>query len=383
MTLGKYVLVLATVLMVGLACSSTPVTEERVIAATATSVVNLETESPATLHPIATPRPTPTPRPTATPRPTPTPRPWPFSESDGGWFSEVETDPLTDQEKILAAIRPRDSKTSDDNWLIVRCGYQEDEDVQVVVSFDKEFEDGFFIEVQYRFDEGTVEIEQWSISTTNTALFSQLPVEFIWQTMNSSKIAMREEGGKTLIFDVDGLANVLYPHRDKCDWIGVGAVSKKINRPTPTATARPRSTQRPTASPVAVDGAPLPREFTGGEEIAATASTTDMVAVGADGLSGTLHLIQIGRETKFTVTLDSAGPYAAAIRRGGCPDRGAEPSGQFDYILFNIVDGKSISIVSTPAQFFQFSLAYVVVVDGTDVENDALISCGNIPSPLR
>ena len=117
----------------------------------------------------------------------------------------------------------------------------------------------------------------------------------------------------------------------------------------------------------------------------ATASTTDMVAIGANGLSGTLHLIQIERETKFTVTLESAGPgpYAAAIRRGGCPAEREGPSGQFDYILFNIVDGKSISIVNTPAQFFQFSLAYVAVVDGTDLENDPLISCGNIPSPLR
>ena len=123
----------------------------------------------------------------------------------------------------------------------------------------------------------------------------------------------------------------------------------------------------------------------GGEEIAATASSSDMMAVGADGLSGTLDLIQIERETKVTVTLDDAGsgPYSAAIRRGGCPDAGEEASGQFDYLLFDIVDGESVSMVNTPAQFFQFSLAYVAVVGGTDLENDPLISCGNIQSPLR
>ena len=110
-----------------------------------------------------------------------------------------------------------------------------------------------------------------------------------------------------------------------------------------------------------------------------------MQAVGRDGLSGRLHLIQIERNTKVTITLDNAGlgPYSAVIRRGGCPDEGHDPGGQFDYLLFNVVNGESISMVNTPAQFFQFSLAYVVVVDGQDLENDPVISCGDIPSPLR
>ncbi len=161
------------------------------------------------------------------------------------------------------------------------------------------------------------------------------------------------------------------------------------DEPGPTATsAGPTSTLAPppTSTPLSgVGGAPLPEEFTGGDPIEATASTTEMMPIGADGLSGTLHLIQIERQTKVTVTLDDAGPgpYAAAVRRGGCPDEGGEPDGQFDYLLFNVVDGESISMVNTPAQFFQFSLAYVIVVDGEDLINDPQISCGNIPSPLR
>ena len=144
----------------------------------------------------------------------------------------------------------------------------------------------------------------------------------------------------------------------------------------------PRPTNTP--APAGVGGAPLPEEWDGSEGIAATESSADMVAIGADGYSGTLHLIQIERKTKVTVTLDgAAGPYSAAVRRGGCPEEGAEASGQFDYLLFDIVDGESVSMVNTPAQFFQFSLAYVAVVAGTDLENDPLISCGNIPSPLR
>ena len=161
------------------------------------------------------------------------------------------------------------------------------------------------------------------------------------------------------------------------------------DEPAPTATsAGPTSTPAPaaTSTPLSgVGGAPLPEEFTGGEEIAATASTTDMMPIGADGLSGTLDLIQIERQTKVTVILDDAGPgpYAAAVRRGGCPDEGGEPDGQFDYLLFSVEGGESVSMVNTPAQFFQFSLAYVIVVDGEDLVNDTPISCGNIPSPLR
>ena len=130
---------------------------------------------------------------------------------------------------------------------------------------------------------------------------------------------------------------------------------------------------------------PLPEEWTGDERIAKTASSADMVAVGEEGLNGALHLVQIHWWTRVTVTLHDAGPgpFAAAIRRGSCPSEGGEPSGQFEYLLFDIVDGKSISMVDTPAQFFQFSPSYVVVVSGTDQVSDPPVSCGNIPSPIR
>ena len=147
--------------------------------------------------------------------------------------------------------------------------------------------------------------------------------------------------------------------------------------------ATPRPTNTP--APAGIGGAPLPEAWAGSDGIAATESSADMTAHGADGLGGSLHLIQIERKTKVSITLDDAGsgPYSAAVRRGGCPDEGATPSGQFDYLLFDVVDGESVSMVNTPAQFFQFSLAYVVVVGGTDLENDPVVSCGNIPSPLR
>lgn len=146
----------------------------------------------------------------------------------------------------------------------------------------------------------------------------------------------------------------------------------------------PRPTNTPVV-PTRIEGVPEPEEWDGSEGIAATESSAEMIGVGTEGISGSLHLIQIERKTKVTLTLDGAGPgpYAAAVRRGGCPDEGAEPSGQFDYLLFDVEDGESVSMVNTPAQFFQFSLAYVIVVDGTDLISDSVISCGNIPSPLR
>ena len=62
---------------------------------------------------------------------------------------------------------------------------------------------------------------------------------------------------------------------------------------------------------------------------------------------------------------------------------GGPPRGQFDYTLFYIVDGQSISMVNTPAQFFQFSPSYVVVVRGEDLETDPVISCGKHPKPVK
>lgn len=178
-----------------------------------------EARPTSTPRPTASPRPTSTPRPTATPVPTPTPRAWPFGDSDGDWIIDIDTDALTDEETILAWLRPRDHTTSSSGALIVRCGYDEGEDAEAIVGFDDELEGNIFLEVQYRFDDGAIETERWSISTNNRGLFARSPVEFIWRVMHAQELAIREETGQTLVFDVGGLANALYPHREKCNWI--------------------------------------------------------------------------------------------------------------------------------------------------------------------
>ena len=137
--------------------------------------------------------------------------------------------------------------------------------------------------------------------------------------------------------------------------------------------------------PIPIGDAPLPVEWDGTPGREETESMANLTPIGVNGLTGTLHLIQVERQTKVTITLDNAGPgpYAASIRRGGCPDDGEEPSGLFDYLLFDVKDGESVSMVNTPPQFFQFSLAYVIVVDGRASPTDPPVACGNIPSSLR
>ncbi len=331
--------------------------------------------------------PTPTSQPITVPLPTT--RTWPGSDFQGDWIVEVEHDPITNIDKVIAWLPTTIRYSSGPNLsglLIARCGYVGSEDVEVAVGFEDELNRSFSGEVQYRFDQRSIETEQWLSSTTYRALFSPSPEDFIWQIMNSSKLVIREPNRRTLEFDdVSGLANALYPHRDKCDWIGSGRPLTKVDStPVPILpTATVSATNTPV--PVSIGGAPLPEEWDGSEGIAVTESSAEMIGHGAEGLGGTLHLIQIERKTKVRINLDGvgSGPYSAAVRRGGCPDDGAPPIGQFDYLLFDVVDGESTSMVNTPAQFFHFSLAYVVVVNGTDLENDPVISCGNIPSPLR
>ena len=102
-----------------------------------------------------------------------------------------------------------------------------------------------------------------------------------------------------------------------------------------------------------------------------------MEAVGGSGVSGTASLIQIARKTKVTVNITVGEPGAsqvAMVRRGRC---GTE--GQVDYLLFDVVDGESISVVNTPTQFFQFNSNYIVVHAGATADTP-IVSCGNIPS---
>ncbi|MFQ5873633.1 MAG: hypothetical protein ACE5JL_07515, partial [Dehalococcoidia bacterium] len=65
------------------------------------------------------------------------------------------------------------------------------------------------------------------------------------------------------------------------------------------------------------------------------------------------------------------------IHRGRCADIDQKP--QVDYLLFNIVDGESVSLVNTPTQFFQFNKAFIVVYQGETVDTP-VASCGDVPS---
>ena len=214
---------------------------------------SVSTEAPpptTTPHPTPTPEPTATPRPTSTPMPTPTPRTWPLGDSHGDWIIDIDTDALTREEDILVWVRSRDR--SNDGALALRCYSDKGNDAQVAVGFENAFEGDGLLEVQYRFDDSPIETEQWVISPNNRGLFTQSPIEFIWRVMHAQELAIREETGQTLVFDVGGLANALYPHREKCNWIEPSPRSTSRSVPTPT----PRSVPTPTSeSRVATSGA--------------------------------------------------------------------------------------------------------------------------------
>ena len=149
-----------------------------------------------------------------------TPRAWPVDNAEGDWSVRTGTDSLTKMEQVRALLRPRGSTGIIDEYFVVRCGYDEDGEVEALVRFDSKLaEEWYRLEVRYRFDDNPIEAERWGLSTNYYALFAQSPIEFIWQMMHSQELVIREEGGQTLIFDVSGLANALYPHRDKCNWI--------------------------------------------------------------------------------------------------------------------------------------------------------------------
>ena len=222
----KYVIPLLVVLLAAFACSSTPIVEERVIVVTATPTVNLEAESTKAPQPTSTPTPIPTPPPTSTPRsiPTPrltaTPRAWPFSDADGTWSINSEKDPVTDRERVSVGLM---ATNKGDNFLGFRCGYGKSDIAEVFVIFGDDLEAGgagsVWVEVQWRFDDGEIESQRWGLSNNTVLFYLYAPTDFIWQAMHAQKLTIREQSGQTLTFDVAGLANALYPHRDKCNWI--------------------------------------------------------------------------------------------------------------------------------------------------------------------
>ena len=134
---------------------------------------------------------------------------------------DTDIDILTEDEKIFAILLAKDDTFGQGSRaLVVRCGHLDDNtDAEVFVTFEKELEGNIWHEIQYRFDDSEVQTERWSLSTDNEAVFVESPIEFIWQLINSSELIIREENGDTLVFDIAGLANALYPHRDKCSWI--------------------------------------------------------------------------------------------------------------------------------------------------------------------
>ena len=130
---------------------------------------------------------------------------------------------------------------------------------------------------------------------------------------------------------------------------------------------------------VELEDVQLSEAFTGGEEAPGTEQNIPMAAMGGSGQTGIARLVQISRTTKIEITLSPPGDgkQIAFIGRGRCDD--AEREDQVDYILFDVVDGKSISVVNTPPALFAFSRSIIIVLNGDSLDSGEA-ACGDIPS---
>ena len=91
----------------------------------------------------------------------------------------------------------------------------------VVIAWTSEIVDR---EVTWCLDGQEVQTSNWGSSTSGEAtFFPGSDQEFIWQLMNADKLVARvfaERGFITATFQLEGLSEILRPHRDSCDWVG-------------------------------------------------------------------------------------------------------------------------------------------------------------------
>lgn len=192
-----------------------------------------------TATPTITPTPSPTPTPTAIPTPTPvpptptptpvpptpTPTPvptWPVSETSGDWIViDDGVDPLTELRKVKLYLY----STDEERLLQVRCNVdpRRPNRSEVLINWDEEIEEEQ-PEVTWRLDEERVVSTVWNRSSNGTATFYNRDnvQNFIWRLMNSNKLVARIFADRilTATFELEGLATVLSPYKDSCDWVG-------------------------------------------------------------------------------------------------------------------------------------------------------------------
>ncbi|MFQ5933561.1 MAG: hypothetical protein ACE5KI_02840, partial [Dehalococcoidia bacterium] len=89
----------------------------------------------------------------------------------------------------------------------------------------------------------------------------------------------------------------------------------------------------------------------------------------------------IERKTKIEINI-TPGPEGvsqlAVVRRGRCADLTRDP--QMDYLLFDVQDGESVSMIDIPAILLEFSREIIAVYAGDTPSEDEMVSCGDLPS---
>ena len=129
-------------------------------------------------------------------------------------------DPLTDLNAVAVYL----VATDEFRGIQVRCNVspRRPNQPEVLVHWFQEIESED-PEVTWRFDSGEVLTEPWNLSTSGESTFYAGDAQdFIWSLMVSDRLVVRTTANRifTATFELEGLAEVLRPYEETCDWVG-------------------------------------------------------------------------------------------------------------------------------------------------------------------
>jgi len=133
----------------------------------------------------------------------------PKEYQEGNWFVKVEYDALTNEKQIFLVLQNENEKS-----LTIR---KTDQKRSVFVSWGDYLGDNN--QVSYKFDEGNIITENWSLSAGGTSIFysGNIP-SFINKLIGSEKfiisVSAYGETSSTEVFNLNGLYHAIEPYKD-------------------------------------------------------------------------------------------------------------------------------------------------------------------------
>ena len=147
----------------------------------------------------------------------------------GNWYYEIETNPLTDNEKIVLFTTTDKEPDMFSSWtspelvLILEEGKKD-----LYINFKEML--GYnsnTIKVRWRFDKGDLNSSSWILSKNRRGAFFPEKKEnlksFVKNTIKAKKLIVgytpnNKDKEKIVIFYVDGLGETLLPYLEKFEW---------------------------------------------------------------------------------------------------------------------------------------------------------------------